>query len=521
MSSLQRGREFISTNAVIRASRKSEASETKMLELAVDITKPQLCSLPRASLHLCRVMPVLWRSVICGNGEPDLIWANPATPIPLRVHSFATILHLLGAASMYMSKQGVTQVDGTSKWNVVTLGRVLALQFDEAKLFGDQAKEVFDPAAWGSHAEMEAVSEKVLHKRSHVRRNYDLFNDMPTRDGDAISPTTLPESTGANSPPTKVSVVTTTPIPTNKAASDDYLLGAIPTLGFEQLTPESSPTKTRDVKIDSKTDFQSALRAAELDNDIDRPEGDGAAAAKAMIQAFSGNITGSKRWMTAPSPALSTIRETEDSDDLEDLAGSVVPSRIPVQEMDILDQEFSLNAVKRPVKRMRVPNLKSTTLNMATVSKPLDAKDTTPVFSSNTVPKSDDIEKVATPFLDIIGESLGLRYVIAIAVVRVNYLLLLLPFLVLTLIPFNSAALAPTTCMARPGVWDLPITARHAVDPVSTGLYGRATVAWAIPSPRLLNPWKQKILLTISTKVCRVCGKRSLPAPVFQTLSTD
>ena len=406
ISKLQMGRNFLVNNADINMARKRQLYEERMLESAVDITKPNLCSLPRTSLHLWRVMPILWRTMICGNGEPDLVWANPAAPIPLRVHSFATILHLLGAASMYMSKQGVTQIDGTSKWNVVTLGRVLALGFDEFKLFGCQAKEIFDPKLWETRQDAAPTSpptDKALPKRRrHVRQTYELFNAMqPGDDAEAMDE------------PSESSVVKAPAITLSE--KDD--VGALATLDSElkESDSSSSPTKSGAVKIDSITDFQTALRVGSSANDFDRPDSGGADAAKAMIQAFSVVGGSSRRWMTAPAPALSTIRETDDGDDLEDpnMSGSTEsPQRLQV-ETDSLDDEIVLNAPKRIVRQMRLPKLKSATLNTSAMTAVLPvATERDPAYSSNTLPKSDDIENMATPFLDIIGESLGLGYVV-------------------------------------------------------------------------------------------------------------
>ena len=148
VSNLRMRRDVLKEQSEIQYAKAPQHAEDKLLESTIDITKHQLCSLPRSTNHLLRIMSVLWKALITGNGKPDLVWANPSAPLPLRVHCFATILHLLGAASLYMSKNGVTQVDGVSKWNVVTLGRVLALCFDEAKLFGHQAVEAFDGEEW-------------------------------------------------------------------------------------------------------------------------------------------------------------------------------------------------------------------------------------------------------------------------------------------------------------------------------------------------------------------------------------
>jgi hypothetical protein len=410
VSTLRMGRDFLGSNAVIRPNRKIRPMEDKMIESAIDITKPQLCALPRASLHLWRVMPVLWRSLICGSdGEPDLVWANPSAPIPLRVHCFATILHLLGAASMYMSKNGATQVDGVSKWNVVTLGRVLALIFDEQKLFGPQAAEAFDPETWKTPAEKEAEVKpgKAAKKRRHVRQTYDLFNDMPSRDD--------PETFGSLSLSLGLPSSQTTQVETKSTGgSSSGMAGMKGQFNFEP--PDGPSTRSRDVKIDSKNDFQSALRAAASDDDFDRPESDGAEAAQAMIQAFSSIGGGSsRRWMTAPSRGLSTIRETDDGESFGNKTRENVESRLNEQsETDSFDSEFVLDGPKRNVKQMRVPKLqKSATLNPATMAalKP-EPQEMHSIDSSSTLPRSDEeIENAGTAFLDVIGKSLGIRYV--------------------------------------------------------------------------------------------------------------
>jgi hypothetical protein len=306
---------------------------------------------------------------------------------------------------MYMSKNGASQVDGVSKWNVVTLGRVLALVFDEQKLFGRQATEAFDPETWKTPAEKEAEAKHgraTSKKRRHVRQSYDLFNDMPPREdlGSPSSPTKGPSSA--------------TQVETRSTGSS--LPGMAGTKGhFDFEAPDGPSTRSRDVKIDSKNDFQSALRAATSDDDFDRPESDGAGAAQAMIQAFGGIGVGSnRRWMTAPSRGLSTIRESDDGESFGNKMRENVESFSDEQaETDSFDSELVLNATKRTVKQMRVPKLqKSATLNPTTMaSLKSEPKELLPMDSSNTLPRDEEIENAGTAFLDVIGKSLGLRYV--------------------------------------------------------------------------------------------------------------
>ena len=82
-----------------------------------------------------------------------------------------------------------------------------------------------------------------------------------------------------------------------------------------------------------------------------------------MIQAFAGNSTGNRRWMTAPSRALSTIREMDDTDVDEPIVGGREET-LGIEEPDTpqsseamasLDSEIVLNQPKSSVKQMRIP----------------------------------------------------------------------------------------------------------------------------------------------------------------------
>lgn len=365
-------------------------------------------------------MSLLWRLMVCGSGEPDLVWANPSSPLPLRVHSFATIIHLIGSTSMYLSKNGVTLVDGVNGWNVVTLGRVVALAFDERKLFGEQAVEVLDEEVWfpadGSEGK-DSMSERRSLKRRHVRQTYDLFNDMPPRDDvgniELVSSQagTLHSPARTLRPPHNKKTETLDGASTKAPWMEEEGAIAIPPSG-------DKPEIKRTVKVDSKSDFQSALRAAASDEDQDGFEGDGGRAARAMIQAFGGGLqSGSRRFLTAPTRALSTIREAADNEDADDgdAPGFEDESKLTLltsetsgsADVDPISDDSVLNTLKKPVKQFRVPNRGKPRLADADTQ---EVHELPRPVNRESIPKTDEeIETAGTAFLEVIGKSLGVR----------------------------------------------------------------------------------------------------------------
>jgi hypothetical protein len=319
---------------------------------------------------------------------------------------------------MYLSKNGVTLVDGINGWNVVTLGRVISLVFDEKKLFGEQSIEVVDDDMWfpsdGSNSASSAAStERRILKRRHVRQTYDLFNDMPPRDTAETSDIISSQAGALHSPSRSLR-----PPHQKKGESHEVAVTKAPWLD-EATTTDSEPrTAHRTVKVDSKSDFQSALRAAASEEDPDGFEGDGTRAARAMVQAFGGLQSGSKRFLTAPNRALSTIREAADNEDNEDHDGPAIDddSRVTTSTLETVpisadteNGDSVVSTVKKAVKQFRVPNR-----GKQNPSETAEIKDVTSVkraVETESMPRTDDeIETAGTAFLDIIGKSLGLRY---------------------------------------------------------------------------------------------------------------
>ena len=410
--------------------KKDSILEEHLVQATISTTDPHLCSVPSSSPFLMRTMSILWRQFICGYGQPDLVWANPASVIPLRIHSFASMLHLLGGACLHLAKNGATQLDGKGKLNITTLGRVIALLFDEGKLFGRQAFEAveedyLDKLSAGQPA---SPNRKSPNRRGrHVRNTLDLYNQIQeVRNQESGGDRDIISSIAGE----LVSSVAPSRRPKEPEERGIDLFGEMKALetSWERGSPsmlQGNVEKKEDVKIDSKSDFQSALRAAvaSSDEDFDRVQsgGTGAAAAHAMISAYSNLPSGSSRmWMTAPAAgrSLSTIREFDEADESSEMLredSEELPTPLVTKlESSPADNDNAIAKQKKGVRQFRIPNF----------DKDKREKDKTDVETSSTsasiqssstvasIPASDDeIETAGLPFLEVIGKSLGMGYV--------------------------------------------------------------------------------------------------------------
>jgi hypothetical protein len=427
----------------------------KLLISTIDLSNSSLCSISDSSGHLVRVILQLWKIIVSGTGEPDLAWANPASTIPLRVQSFATLLQLLGSSSRYFSKRGVTQLDGTNKWSIVSLGRVIALLFDEGALFGEQAEESFDKEAYASVSDPDGGSAKkpvsgktetpkkapAEKRRRHVRSKYEFFNNgsleshehQPSDDlllGAASSLGAGSSLSGRNGDDFKFSSRT---MPAFRSSSDSLAKAAAALDAFndkneteaaESVSDEAAEIQTEpedfqlDFEMDSVSDFRSALQAGSTETDgndelYEGPTSSGASAAIAMIRAFSGTSVGSRRWMTAPAPNLATITEAHDGDEEggpnvnreERLA---LEPRKPAGPLDSLDTELFLRPTGSSVKQMRVPKTKKS-VGATESNGLLSTANIEGGTSKSSLAEPDaEIGSSGTSFLDVIGQSLAL-----------------------------------------------------------------------------------------------------------------
>ena len=412
LSKISMGKELIVEES---ESRTYFEAEDRLLRSTLDVVKYNVCPVTRSHGFLLRAITRLWRTLIIGTGQASLAWANPATPIPLRLHAFASILQLLGGSSLYLTKNGLSQADGT-KWSIVCLGRIIALFFDEQNLFGRSSVEVFHPSFLKTTSATDSSPTRPRpssgRRKRHVRNNFELF--------DAQSFKSSPERVSSG----------LTSSPTHKRRLSDIPKHTFDNHSHPEITSEAAvftnPSAKKELKVDSKSDFQSALRAATAaEDDFDRPESDGSRSANAMIQAFSGPSTGNRRWMTAPSRALSTIREQDDSetDDPNSSNRDITTDLTQNGKGESpdsptgLDSEIVLNAPKKTVKQMRIPRSRksSTSFDFSLIeeepAEPEVVRESSPP-KAHSVPKSDDeIESAGTAFLDVIGKSIGVRYV--------------------------------------------------------------------------------------------------------------
>jgi len=116
--------------------------ETQLQQLTIAISSPSKCPHPELTSHFVRISSQLLRTLVCGTGTPDLQWANPSTPLPLRIYAFSSFLILCREVTLYQNKNGVTKLSGKGKMDMKSMGKMVSLLFDDELLFGDQ-KEIF------------------------------------------------------------------------------------------------------------------------------------------------------------------------------------------------------------------------------------------------------------------------------------------------------------------------------------------------------------------------------------------
>ena len=403
------------------------SSSVTALETGVEISKSSLCPQSELSSHFLRVLSQLWRSLVAGKGKPELLWANPASLISLRLHTFASILHSLSSVTVYLAKNGLTQLDGRGKWNLVSMAYVVGMLFDEEDLFCLPDGVFIE--------DLESVLA-FDQKYANGKRGTDLESKKTSRRSNRR---------------------------TNRSTSDAFAPGSI--LGGERLhavsgnieseqlstvvEAVSTTATTTPMKVDSKADFQAALRKASyVDDEPSAPRDSsssqtsssrqasvsGSQVAKNMISAFGGMSSGPagtrRRWMTAPSSGLATIQEDADGDEQKDDGGdlgnlSVGLGRSSLLEKNFGNEAFVDKAKRSGTKQMRVPrtqaqskdSYKTLPANHLEKITEDDVKGTEASGIAENMASSrkegislvsdDDIERKGTQFLDEIGKSMG------------------------------------------------------------------------------------------------------------------
>jgi hypothetical protein len=392
------------------SSRISRAREEKLLESTVAIADSRLSPMPCPTSHLLRIIPILWRAVVFGDGEPDLAWANPNASIPLRVHAFATLLHLVGSTSLYLAKNGVTQVDGRGKFSFVVLGRILALMFDEHRLFGHQAIEKFDLEHWckletQNRSDSSVPSKKSPPRGRHVRQTYELGHEIGPRSTQNFGMSNFLSTAGD---------LATVP----KAESKSVRPVEIEFEKIESSSKEVASVKS-DVRVDSKRDFQSLMRLSaasdeddkiSLSSEIEQREKDFGMErpTKALLQAYGGiSGVGGRRYMTMPSPLSTIIEGADDMPSFSERNDSKASCR--------MKEDFSRSNTHAGLvgmaKQMRRPRIVKGGFLEEIGSKPSLVEgipDNPPRISDGNTATDDDLTTMGDAFLDKISGINGL-----------------------------------------------------------------------------------------------------------------
>jgi hypothetical protein len=326
----------------------------------VDIAKGSMCPVSVVSDHLVRVVNHLWRAIVFGCGEANPRWANPGAFLPLRVQAFATLLQVLGSTSVFFSKRGLAQLDGSGKWNLILLSRILAVAFDEGELFGISAEESLDDRFLSLFRERAKSGISKDKRRKHVRSRFEFLNDSSTDSDETVDAPSSADFVGINRafrgldsqnfPAAAFTASSSSVIASG--GSDDGESGSSTVPGKEW------------IKVDSVTDFRSALKVGlgEMNDNTSIFDGSrtGSIAAMSLVKAFSGPQGVNRRWMTAPAPGLATIREDgDDGGDESTNAITELPSttRIIKGPLDSVDTELFVKPANSPVKQMRVPKV--------------------------------------------------------------------------------------------------------------------------------------------------------------------
>jgi hypothetical protein len=196
---------------------------------------------------------------------------------------------------------------------------VLALLFDEEDMFGVHGEEVMSEELFSKlSGSVRGEKATKTRNRRHVRSNFEFFNNGAVGGGS--------DGLGAVS---EGEMIMPSPNPGRRNIAFDRVAIS----RHEKLEDDSSPLSTlerrdrltHDIdtpRVDSLADFHSALQAGTqdgtFDDDIHRGQSSENTAADSWIKAFGGLSGGTnRRWMTAPSPFLATIREDGDDDEQE------------------------------------------------------------------------------------------------------------------------------------------------------------------------------------------------------------
>lgn len=397
LASLRMGRDYIITNSTNSSPSDSSVGDDSLPQAILGLGNSQLCPTRVTIAHLPRLTLALWRQIILGEGDASLEWANPSTSPPLRHNAFVTLLRLVESASMFMAQCGNVNVENSEKFSCVVLGRILALLFDEQRL-SEGIQETFDLEYWhfflNSQRNENSPSTKKtqLRRKRHVRSTYDLANEIPSRS--AQSQISAQTSSAGD--------LATLPKPSYLEDEWDEVFDTNANANVLSLQ------KMPELKLDSKSDFQSFLRAAvaeESDDVVETKEVHSSDQLQEQAQSFSATYSGQgRRFHTLPPNVLTTIPEGDHGDDTtrsfyerRESQSSISNLSLDGLAADVIDME------PQTLPQMRRPKLKKAPKGSSTEG-PNSTEDNT----RNLVPIQcdDQIESMGTAFLDTIAEDM-------------------------------------------------------------------------------------------------------------------
>lgn len=405
--------------------------ERKLLEPVLGLSKSSKCSHAELLPHLLRVVSQLWRTMVTGTGEPSILWASPESLIPLRLNAFATLLHTISSASYHMSKSE-RQLDGSTKWNLNALGKMLVMLFDESSILPGPPEYT-----------LLKDSEKVVPKSNDVQPPSRPQINKPSILSNRSKTTTHVKPTLGVDKPAIVSRFSSDEshskfdVDAMLKSSKQYLKQNESSI--EKIEEDGEYNKgislmtsgAAGFRVDSKNDFMSNLAKSSLDGDADascsrntKKTGD------ALLNAFGnplpsfGPAANRRRWMTLPSNALATIQEN----DTDDGRQKRTSSNETAERGDALDAELILREKKGKPTQFRVPQVEPSEDSKPMFSfldeysppvkrTELELKEGNDSFvfshKQRSLPKNnDEIESAGTAFLDQISKSIGLTQVV-------------------------------------------------------------------------------------------------------------
>lgn len=384
----------------------------KLLGATIEVCKSSVCSSTILSAHSLRIVEQLVTLMVSGTGEPSLLWANPALVLPLRIDAFATLLHFLHTASSHLARFGVTQLDGKSKWNVTTFGRILSLVFDEDKLFSSTgqatvAEEPLDTASWESKPSKKLERPKLVQRKSsgsrrnrHMRTgsgNLFMGEKSPLSTTVQMMKTELPSSLSIDLNDTSGNVTSFSDMSATLPA--DFIKKAMNPLNKTESSDAQGNNNSFDQIASAWSDHQPESTKSSFHDALARSfeggNGDG------LFSGFGGGAGGRRKFMTLPNNVLATIREDQQEETTLTMSRSGDLNLTPKPAApSALDSEIVLKTDKKevPAKRGRIPNLGSKTSS----AQQQEEK------SKKAVVSDDEIVNAGNSFLDQFGASLGL-----------------------------------------------------------------------------------------------------------------